>query len=90
MTNDGYESGVRTYDFYNYGYILSLSGSAIVTNLYRTDYYEYKSTDNTITLSLSDQLDKWRLYDGVNNYTNNTNERPIGNYGEYILTYVNE
>lgn len=88
--NAGYESGVKTYDFYNYGYTLLLSSYNTTVKLYRTDYYEYKSLDNSIVLSLSNQLDVWRLNTGVYNYTNNTNSRPVGTYQLYTITYVDE
>lgn len=88
--NTGYETNVASYDFYNYGYSLFLSGGATSATLYRVDYYQYRSTDNTIVLNLSSQSDMWRLTIGVNNYSNNTHIRPVGTFGSYSITYLNE
>ena len=58
------------------------------TILTRSDYFIYKSQDNSITLSLSGFDSTWQLIGPGINYTNNSNVRPVGIYSNYTISYI--
>jgi hypothetical protein len=77
-------SGSVTDDIFNFGYKLSVIGLNEI--LYRTNYFEYKSLDNTHTLSLSSFNNKWILM-STNSpvaYIKELNTIPIGEYTSNI------
>lgn len=85
----GLSGQARTIDVFNYGY--RLSSVNIPQILYRTNYFEYKSLDNTITLTQTRTVSgaiitPWILDGvGVNILTGETLE-PIGTYTNSLTT----
>ena len=83
-------------DYYNFGYKLIIVGPCTNTALYRTDYFNYASTDNSLLLSLSSFNSTWQLIDHNEKYNSNTYIRPVGVYSSpinsktYTITYANE
>lgn len=83
-------------DYFNFGYKLNIVGPCTDTALYRTDYFNYASTDNSLLLSLSGFNSTWQLLDNNVKYSNNTYIRPVGVYSSstnsktYTITYANE
>lgn len=83
-------------DYYNFGYKLIIVGPCTNTALYRTDYFNYASTDNSLLLSLSGFNSTWQLIDHNEKYYSNTYIRPVGVYSSpinsktYTITYANE
>lgn len=88
--NIGIYDGYATLDLYNFGYTLQMFDSVTTqqTILTRSDYFIYKSQDNSITLSLSGFDDTWKLIGPGINYTNNSNVRPVGIYSNYTISYI--
>jgi hypothetical protein len=88
--NRGIDNGFSAYDLYNFGYNVNLYNTTTteIISLTRTDYFQYVSADSSITLSLSSFDSTWKLIGSGINYTNNSNERPIGNYSNYIISYT--
>jgi len=86
-------------DYFNFGYKLNITGPCTNTSLYRTDYFNYASTDNSLLLSLTsfDGESKWQLITNTGIYNSSTNMRPVGVYSSvttalttYSITYANE
>ena len=86
-------------DYFNYGYKLNIVGPCTNTSLYRTDYFNYASTDNSLLLSLTsfDGESKWQLVTNTGTYNSSTNMRPVGIYSStttalttFSITYANE
>ena len=88
--NIGIYDGYATLDLYNFGYTLQMFDSVTTqqTILTRSDYFIYKSQDNSITLSLSGFDSTWKLIGPGINYTNNSNVRPVGIYSNYTISYI--
>jgi hypothetical protein len=86
------DNGYITYDLYNFGYSLLLDNTTIDTQyiLNRTDYFTYATDDSVFVLSLSSFDDTWKLIGPGINYTNNSNQRPIGTFSNYTISYINE
>lgn len=88
-----------SYDYFNFGYKLNITGPCTSTSLYRTDYFNYASADNSLLLSLTsfDVSSKWQLVTNTGIYYSNTNIRPVGTYSSastllttFAITYANE
>jgi hypothetical protein len=86
-------------DYFNFGYKLNIVGPCTNTSLYRTDYFNYASTDNSLLLSLTsfDGENKWQLVTNTGIYNSSTNMRPVGIYSSTVtllstfsITYANE
>jgi hypothetical protein len=86
-------------DYFNFGYKLNIVGPCTNTSLYRTDYFNYASTDNSLLLSLTsfDGESKWQLVTNTGTYNSSTNMRPVGIYSStttalttFSITYANE
>lgn len=88
--NRGIDNGYSSFDIYNFGYSLMMIDNSTTqqTILNRSDYFIYLSQDNSITLSLSGFDSTWKLTGPGINYTNNSNERPIGTYSNYTISYI--
>jgi len=88
-----------SHDYFNYGYKLNIIGPCTNTALYRTDYFNYASVDNSLLLSLSslDVGSKWQLVTKTGIYYSENNIRPVGIYSSattlltaFTITYANE
>lgn len=86
-------------DYFNYGYKLNIIGPCTNTTLYRTDYFNYASIDNTLLLSLTSFSNdsKWQLVTNTGIYYSDNNFRPVGIYSStvtflstFAITYANE
>ena len=88
--NIGIYDGFASSDLYNFGYTLLMFDNVTIqqTILTRSDYFIYKSQDNSITLSLSGFDSTWKLIGPGINYTNNSNVRPVGTYSNYTISYI--
>ena len=86
----GVDNGYPSFDLYNFGYYLRLVNTTTTaeTLLARADYFTYISTDSSITLSLSSFDDTWKLTGPSISYTNSSNERPVGVYSNYTISYL--
>lgn len=86
----GIDNGYPSFDLYNFGYYLRLVNNTTTaeTLLTRSDYFTYLSPDSSITLSLSSFDDTWKLTGTGINYTNSSNERPVGVYSNYTISYI--
>lgn len=86
----GVDNGYPSFDLYNFGYYLKLLNTTTTaeTLLTRSDYFTYLSTDSSITLTLSSFDDTWKLTGTGINYTNSSNERPVGVYSNYTISYI--
>lgn len=86
----GVDNGYPSFDLYNFGYYLKLLNTTTTaeTLLARSDYFTYLSTDSSITLTLSSFDDTWKLTGTGINYTNSSNERPVGVYSNYTISYI--
>ena len=88
-----------SHDYFNFGYKLNIFGPCTSTALYRTDYFNYASTDNSLLLSLTsfDVTSKWQLVTKNGIYYGENNIRPVGIYTSastllttFAITYANE
>jgi hypothetical protein len=88
-----------TADYFNFGYKLNITGPCTSTTLYRTDYFNYASTDNSLLLSLTsfEVGSKWQLVSNTGIYYSGNNIRPVGIYSSattalstFSITYANE
>ena len=88
-----------SHDYFNFGYKLNIFGPCTNTVLYRTDYFNYASTDNSLLLSLTsfDVTSKWQLVTKNGIYYSENNIRPVGIYTSastllttFAITYANE
>lgn len=87
--NIGIETGYPVSDIYNFGYTLALrnNNTGVIEVLYRTEYFNYSTLDNVFTLSLDGFNSTWTLEGLGINYTNSSNVQPIGEYGNYTISY---
>jgi hypothetical protein len=88
-----------SYDYFNFGYKLNITGPCTSTALYRTDYFNYASIDNSLLLSLTsfEVGSKWQLVTNTGIYYSGNNIRPVGIYSSattalttFSITYANE
>jgi hypothetical protein len=88
-----------SYDYFNFGYKLNITGPCTSTALYRTDYFNYTSIDNSLLLSLTsfEVGSKWQLVTNTGIYYSGNNIRPVGIYSSattalttFSITYANE